>query len=402
MLSANFTKDYLAKVSPVASQRLTLHDTRVAGLILRVEPSGTKTFCWLRKADGRVRFKRIGSFPDMSIEQARGKASEHNASLARWSADDFSGTSPFEKRRADLTLNEVIEDYCERRLSNHAKNPTAACKRVRWSRDFYLQNWKTRRLSSITRKNILDLHASIGKKNGKVTANRIVTMLRTLYNWALNSCEWRGVNPASRIERFAERSRERYLLPDEAKRLFAALSLEPSKDLRAFVVIALFTGARRNDILSMRWADVNFETTSWTIPDPKSRTPYIVPLMPEVVEILNERRSDSKLTDSKANLKESPYVFPGVGKTGHLTGFKHSWPELLKRAKLSQFRIHDLRRTLGSWMATAGESLPIIGKSLGHATSLGATSIYARIQNEAVRKAMERATQSLLTSGKST
>lgn len=257
----NFTKDGIAKLQP-AKHRTTHHDERTAGLILRVEPSGAKTFCWLRKGDGRVHFKRIGSFPDLSIENARMKASEHNGTLGRWSADDFQGPSPFEKRRADLTINDVIEDYCTRRLESHSKNPTAACKRVRWTRDFYLKDWKNRLLKSITRKNIIDLHHGLGKKHGHVTANRVITMLRTLFNWALHSCEWVGQNPASRIERYAEKSRERFLLPEEAARLFTALSVEPSRDLQAFVVIALFTGARRSDILSMRWSDVNFETTS--------------------------------------------------------------------------------------------------------------------------------------------
>jgi integrase len=383
----NFTKDGIAKLQP-AKQRTTHHDEKTAGLILRVEPSGAKTFCWLRKGDGRVHFKRIGAFAELSIENARTKAAEHNSNLGKWAADDFQGPSPFEKRRADLTINDVIEDYCTRRLETHSKNPAAACKRVRWSRDFYLTNWKNRTLKSISRKNIIDLHHSLGKKHGHVTANRIITLLRTLFNWALHSCEWLGQNPASRIERYAEKSRERFLLPDEAKRLLTALSTEPARDLQHFVVIALFTGARKSDILSMRWADVSLDDPAmWTIPDPKSRTPYIVPLLPEVVTILKERQ------------RVEPWVFPGRGRTGHVTGFKHSWVALLKRAELKHFRIHDLRRTLGTWMASGGESLPIIGKALGHATSLGATSIYARVQNEAVRKAMERASQALLTAG---
>jgi integrase len=380
----NFTKQYLSDLK-TSHQRQTFYDEKVHGLILRVEPTGKKIFCWRRKGDGRYRFKRIGLFPDLSVENARMKASEYNASLARWAADSFTSPSPFEKQRADLTLNDAIEDYCERRLASHSKNPTNACWRVRWTRDKYLLTWKLRRLSSINRKQVIDLHDSLGKKNGHVTANRVVTFLRTVFNWALNSCEWHGTNPASRIERFAERSRERFLFQEEAERLFEALRLEPSKDLQAFVVIALFTGARRNDILSMKWSDLNSETTTWTIADPKSRVPYLVPLMPEVMEILRDRKNNS------------PWVFPGTGKTGHVTGFKHSWVALLKRAKITGLTIHDLRRSLGSYMATGGESLPVIGKALGHATSLGATSIYARLQNTVVRDAIARATQKMLT-----
>jgi integrase len=380
----NFTKDALSKLSKNPSSRVTVYDTRVAGLALRVEPSGRKTFVWRRKGNRRVHFKRIGEFPSMSIEQARGKASEHNATLARWAADDFQGGAPFERSARDLTLDQVIEDYCLKRLQTHAKNPDRACKAVRWSRDKYLSGWKNRPLRSITRKQVRDLHNELGKKSGHVLANRTVTLLRTLFNWAIKSVEWKGENPATRIERFPETSRDRFLLADEAARLFTELRQEPSRDLQAFVILALFTGARRSDILSMRWRDLSFETNTWLIPNPKSATPYVVPLMPEAVEVLKNRE------------RKSEWVFPGTGKTGHLTGFKHSWPALLKRAKVKEFRIHDLRRTLGSWMAMGGASLPVIGKALGHARSLQATSIYARLQTQSVRTAMEKATQLML------
>jgi hypothetical protein len=76
MEKINFTKHSIEAISTDKNRRKTIHDTRTAGLILRIEPSGAKTFCWLRKGAGQVRFKRIGPFPDLTVEQARGKASE--------------------------------------------------------------------------------------------------------------------------------------------------------------------------------------------------------------------------------------------------------------------------------------------------------------------------------------
>jgi integrase len=114
-----------------------------------------------------------------------------------------------------------------------------------------------------------------------------------------------------------------------------------------------------------------------------------VPLLPEAIEILQERQE---------NHGTGEWVFPSHGRTGHLVGFKHGWKSLLNRTKISGLRVHDLRRTLGSWMATGGASLPVIGKALGH-QSQGATAIYARLQLDAVKEAVATAAKAMLTAG---
>ena len=141
------------------------------------------------------------------------------------------------------------------------------------------------------------------------------------------------------------------------------------------------------DVLSMEWRSVSFEQLSWTVTDPKSKVPYVVPLVPEAIACLQERK---KLVGG------SQWAFPGEGKSGHLTGFKHTWPALLKRAKITDLRIHDLRRTLGSYMAIGGAPLLVIGKALGH-ESLGATPIYAQLQDAPVRNAVTGAVRAILT-----
>ena len=82
--------------------------------------------------------------------------------------------------------------------------------------------------------------------------------------------------------------------------------------------------------------------------------------------------------------------------SGHIVDLKRGWKQLLKRVGIRDLRIHDLRRTLGSHMAKGGESLAMIGKALGHANSLGATSIYARLDTTDVRAAIKRATTAML------
>src|SRR5438876_6837814 len=127
----------------------------------------------------------------------------------------------------------------------------------------------------------------------------------------------------------------------------------------------------------------------WTSPGPKckNREEQGVPLVPEVIELLRQRRETVNETE--------PWVFPAKTKTGHLQSPDHGYARLLARAGISGLRLHDLRRSQGSWQARQGASLLIIGKSLGHRSS-ASTAIYAQLDNDPVRASMMRATSALL------
>ena len=130
----------------------------------------------------------------------------------------------------------------------------------------------------------------------------------------------------------------------------------------------------------MTWDDVDLENGLWVIPASKSKNKKSmgIPLIPEAVEILEKRKQQT----------ESIFVFPSTGRTGHITEIRKSWSTLLKRAKITDFVFHDLRRTVGSWQAHTGSSDIIIGKSLGH-SSTQSTRVYARIRdNNPIKKSM--------------
>jgi integrase len=151
------------------------------------------------------------------------------------------------------------------------------------------------------------------------------------------------------------------------------------------------------DTLSMRWSDVDLTGgNSWTVPDPKNQTPYTVPLTDEAIAILKDRL--------RLRVHGNPWVFPSIGKTGHLVDPKKRWKELLKDAGLenADLRIHDLRRTNASYQSIGGSSLPIIGKSLGHASGSTATAIYSQVNLDAVRNSVEAAGAAILAAMKKT
>jgi integrase len=144
-------------------------------------------------------------------------------------------------------------------------------------------------------------------------------------------------------------------------------------------------GARKSNTLAMRWDEISFHGETWRIALTKNDDPQIVHLSPQAMDILKERKLHSA----------SPWVFPGGGASGHLADPKKAWMRILKEAGIADLRIHDLRRTLGSWQAVTGANSYIIGKSLGH-RSQQSTAVYARLNLDPVRDSVNKATDAML------
>jgi len=389
-MKASFNKRYLEKL-PTKDKRYSVFDSETSGLGLAVYPSGQKTFFHLRKVQGYPERTTIGPFPDLSVENARGRASDLNGKLSRWKANDYEGPHPLGRRTRILTFGELLDDYIDRHLKGKAKNPELAEETARGMVDRYLASWRMRKLGSIRREDVRNVLHDVAERRGRVIANRLVELVRRLYYFAEKEELYSGENPARKIELYAEKERTRFLNGEELARLFTALRKEPNADLRDFVLLALFTGARKSDLFSMAWSDISLPDNRWTIPNPKSSTPYVVALTPEAVKILKDRL--------RAQSDGTTWVFPSFGKTGHVVEMKRAWKLLLERANIQNLHIHDLRRTLGSWQAAMGASIPVIGKSLGHA-STEATMVYARLDLGPVRASVTAATQAMIAASK--
>ena len=397
----NFTKKALANLAP-GEKRYNIFDTGVSGLGVAIYPSGQKTFFHLKKVQGWPERTTIGTFRDLSVENARSSASGLNHKFATWKANDYQGQAPREKRSRVPTLGEVLHHYCEHHLAANAKNAAAATKYAHWQFDFYLASWRNRPLGSITRKDVRDKHADIGAVHGHVSANRAATFIRTLFNHAVHPdiALWEGANPARNPKKFLfhEESRERTIERREAPNFFKQLANEPHRDLRDFILLALSIGARRGSILSMRWDQIDWQRGLWTIPSPKSRKknakPHILPLTKFAVAVL------------KARDDKSEWVFPGKKskdktKDRHLTTVKKPWAKFLKRTGIGNLRVHDLRRSLATAEGETGASTELIQRTLGHTDDSAATRIYDRSQRQDdVRGAQNAGFRALLAAGK--
>lgn len=331
-----------------------------------------------RKIKGKPERITIGRFPEVTIEQARKQVDALNAKIAN-------GINPNEEKRgirSEMTLLDLFNQYIERYAKVHKKSWQVNTQQFKR----YAKTWENRKLSSISKSHIQKLHAEIGATKGHYAANRLLALLHTMFNRAID-WGWDGANPAHGIKKFKEKSRDRFIQSDEMPKFFQALSEETSITTRDYILLSLLTGARRSNVLAMRWDEINFTRTTWTIPLTKNGESHTIPLVPAAVDIL-------KIIQGK-NTDNNPWVFPGSGTTGHLVETKKPWKRILDKAGIKNLRIHDLRRSLGSWQAATGANLSIIGKTLAH-KNVSTTAIYARLNIDPVRESMNKATDAIL------
>jgi integrase len=373
-----FTKSKLEDLPPPENgKRQDYYDTEVPKLLLRVTGNGKKTFYVRRKMAGTDRVM-VGPFPDLHVEQARKMALELASAIAQ-------GQNPHERKkkvRKELTFGELLDAY----LEGHARQKCLAAAEIKAVFRRYVSDWRSRKLSEIKRSDVQHRLNQIAENNGPVAANHTLTYTRAAINWCIANELAGADNPWGGAKKFRTQPRERFLRPDELGRFFEKLENVPS-DARDYIKISLFTGARRSNVLAMRWDQIDFNLGLWTIPVTKSGDSQTIPLTQRVLDILSARSNN-----------ESDWVFPSRGSTGHLVEPKKAWHKLLQDSGLSDLRLHDLRRTLGSYMAIGNQSLPVIGKALGH-RSTTATQIYSRLTFDPVRQAIQKAQDDMLNAG---
>ena len=420
----NFTKEALTSLPlPAGGQRAIYHDAKTTGLQIRVTSTGVRTFSLYRRIKGGQPARvTLGRFPEMTIEQARKLAARVNSEIEE-------GANPADVKRAhkgEPTLSEFFKEYGER----HGQRKRAWHDDQQRFRDYLEKPLGARKLSAITREMIgrilsdMELAGRAG-----ATVNNVRALSSGVFGKAI---EWSYLtdNPVKGIKTRKSNKRDRFLQANELPRFFISVGEEPNQSIRDYVLLSLLTGARRANVQAMRWNQINLSERIWRIPDTKNGTPQNVTLSPEAIEILKTRKESA----------EGAFVFPGKGESGHLVEPRKGWERILDRDELKQLairieaangtfaakegealadalararkaakrmkidtegcritdlRIHDLRRTLGSWQAKQGASLAIIGKSLNH-KSQAATAIYARLDLDPVRASVNSATAAMM------
>lgn len=381
-----FTKTAIDRLRAGASRRWVYDDGpgKVSGLAVQITPAGAKVFYWMGRINGVKRKRKLGRFPDISVEQARAVAKGLVGDIAK-------GIDPIEERRkarGTTTLGKLFIDYIEQ----HAKRHKRTWEEDQGQYDRHLKRWEGRRLEQIKRADVDALHAKISRE-APVAANRLMALIGKVFAFA-QSKGYDGPNPARGVTRNREQSRERWADADELPRLLDAIDAEPDESMRDYFWLLLLTGQRRRNVAAIKWDDIDFTRKVWTIPseDFKTGASIEVPLIPQAVGILTAR---AKLEPDDPR---AAYVFPSKrrkGKTPYLSEPKTAWRRVLTRAGVADLTIHDIRRTVASWATVAGVAYPVVARMVGH-TPQGVTSIYARFGIAEVRAGFEKTLAAML------
>lgn len=212
------------------------------------------------------------------------------------------------------------------------------------------------------------------RKRTGPAVNRYHAALSACLAYGVKHLQWLENNPCERVAKSRESTgRVRFLSDDERGRLLAAC--RPHNELYLAVVLALTTGARQAEVMTLRWGQIDFKRQVITLSKTKNGETRSIPLVGEAYMLLQERSKVRSLTDDR--------IFPPTSraKKSECLDLRAPWVDALKIAKITDFHWHDLRHTAASYLAMSGVSLVEIAKVLGHRT-LAMVARYAHLSDE--------------------
>jgi integrase len=377
------------KLEPPPSGWRITWDNEVPGFGVRVTAAGAKSFVLnYRTRSGRERRYTIGPAPDWKVSTARKHALDIKAKLR---TDGYDPLGEIEAERGAPT----VEDLAARFLKEHAaKKRRSTREQYQRSIDRYiLPALKHRKVAECAYADVDGLHGRVTDEAGPYAANRALACMSKMFSLAIR-WRWCDHNPVKGVERNAEEKRRRYLDGDELARLTKALSKHSDQEAANVIRLLLFTGARKGEALSARFDQFDFKAATWTkaSSETKQKRDHVVPISAPVLQLLADIRAAAK-----KKKKDSPFVFPGrFG--GHRQELKKDWEQLRRAANIQSARIHDLRHSFASVLASKGASLPLIGALLGHSQP-ATTARYAHLFLDAQRAAAETAASIIQPSG---
>lgn len=271
------------------------------------------------------------------------------------------------------TLADAIDRY-HKEVLVHKKSNT-------FNQAHYLKYWRQElgayTMFDVTSSLIVEKrNALVGQKNrygreiGATTANRYTQALGHVFTIAMNEWEWVETNPVRKVSKYKEsRGRVRFLDDDERQRLLQACRESDNPHLYKIVVLALSTGARKMEVIGLKWKDIDLERKLIVLHETKNGERRVLPLQGYALSLMQEH--------AKVKTLGCEYVFPSSKVIHDKAGGKvlyqpidirTAWENALTKAKIEDFRFHDLRHSAASYLAMNGASLAEIAEVLGHKT----------------------------------
>jgi len=346
------------------------YDERIPGLLMKVLPSGRKTYYIRYKDKRKVSAQRkLGNAVILTLSDARALARRKLAEIAM-------GEEPFSliQSNPSPTLEKfAASDYIPY-VKTYKKSWEMDISRIR----NLLPYFGAMRMSDIEKRDVVQLINDQLPSYKPGSINRVIILLRYMFNLAIK-WEVEGVsrNPTAGIPLLKEDNHvERFLSSEEAKALLIAIKNSKNPMLQHIISMLILTGARKREVLDAKWEDFNMERNIWRIPTTKAGKARIVPLSDTASVLLIKLRQRKRCAYAFANpVTLKPY-----------SSVYYSWHTARKKAGLSDVRVHDLRHSFASFLVNAGRSLYEVQTLLGH-TQIKTTQRYAHLSTTSLRSA---------------
>jgi integrase len=339
------------------------------------------------RVKGRQRQLTIGAFPTWQIAAARTRARELRRLVDQ-------GIDPLEQEAKALAEAMTLAEFWERAYEPLHVTTKRSGRDIRsMLRNDILLRLGDRAVKDIDYDDAAALHRHISKR-APGRANRVLATLSHMMNFAerphilengerIEALRSPQSNPCRGVAKNPEERRERFLSPTEMARLAAVLERRPERVSVALTRFLLLTGCRFSEAACATWDQFDLERGTWTKPSShtKQKKTHVVPLSAPVLMLVQELCAQ--------NGSGEPHLFPGPTRQP-ITSIKTFWRSVTKQSGLEGVRVHDLRHSFASVLASGGAGLVLIGQLLGH-TQAATTQRYSHLVDSVQREAVERA-----------
>ena len=375
MAAINLTAAAIDKLhyDPSGPSRQVLWDAKQRGLGVRVTPAGGRQYVLLYRRHGRSHLMSLGPVSDFrNVTDARDNAAEHLRQLRREDVD------PLVARRRGRAAGTCAEMFARWLVYVGCKcAPSTKQDYTALVQRFLNPEIGGHRPADVTRGELRRMHARLTDQRGKVTANRTLQILRAAYNWQLRQDDDTlpavFANPVKGIEFHREKPRDEYLRPDELPLIAREIEAESDPWARAFLWLAILTGARGGELVKLRWDDVHLDRAELVLRETKNKTDFRMKLAGPAVKVLESLP------------RAGAFVFPprrSDGDAPYMAKPRTAWAALLKRAGITrQVTLHDVRRSVGVLLSSRGFSAEQIARQLNHESNI-TSRVYVRIADQ--------------------
>lgn len=287
------------------------------------------------------------------------------------------------------TLANLIQRYIDQILPTKPKSQYKQSIQLKWWSDqigSYTLADVTPALIGEQRDKLLNSNTSRGTPRNPATVNRYLAALSHALNIAVKDWGWLETNPMTKLRKLKEaRGIVRYLDDDERPRLLEACKQGSNPYLYIIVVLCISTGARKNEILSLTWKDVDLDRAIITLHETKNGERRILPITGHALDILSAH--------AKVRRIDTDLLFPNNAGDKPID-IRAPWEAALKKADIENFRFHDLRHSAASYLAMNGATLAEIAEVLGHKT-LQMVKRYAHLSEAHTAKIVGKMNESI-------